>query len=314
MASDPLGTADLLADALDLTPTETSNLRNAAPFVSMLPAVPSSNGTTHKYPVETGAPVVGYRSVNAGRDTDSSIDTVTTVNLAVLDWSFYVDQALAAVWRRGGKAAVLAREANRHLRSALFAYEQQIFYGTTSPGDSGGFSGLGNSTAYDGASDAMVVDATGTTATTGSSVWAIRIGPDDFQAVYNSDEIVNVDQMPTSTYMTDGSGKLFPIWWVGACTWNAIQIGGTYSAVRIANLTEDSGKGLTDALLAKALEKFKPNQGPTVFVMNKRSQRQLRASRTATNPTGAPAPFPDEAFGVPILITDAITSTETLLS
>ncbi len=314
MPSDPLGTADLLADALDLTPTDTSNLRTAAPFVAMLPAVPSSNGTTHKYPIETGAPVVGYRAINAGRDTDSSIDIVTTVNLAVLDWSFYVDQALASVWRRGGKAAILAREASRHLRAALFAYESQIWYGTGTGGDSGGFSGLGNSTAYDGAADSMVVDATGTTATTAASVWAIRVGPDDFQAVYNSDEIVQVDQVPTSTYMVDGSSKLFPIWWVGACTWNAIQIGGTYSAVRIANITEDSGKGLTDALLAKAIEKFKPNMGPTVFVMNKRSQRQLRTSRTATNPTGQPAPFPDEAFGVPIVLTDSLLNTEAILS
>ena len=49
-------------------------------------------------------------------------------------------------------------------------------------------------------------------------------------------------------------------------------------------------------------------------VMNRRSLRQLQNSRTATNPTGAPAPIPDSAFGVPIIVTDAIVSTEALLT
>jgi hypothetical protein len=46
--------------------------------------------------------------------------------------------------------------------------------------------------------------------------------------------------------------------------------------------------------------------------MNRRSLRQLQQSRTATNSTGAPAPFPTEAFGVPIVVTDALLSTEAL--
>jgi hypothetical protein len=53
---------------------------------------------------------------------------------------------------------------------------------------------------------------------------------------------------------------------------------------------------------------------PTILVMNRRSLKQLQESRTATNATGAPAPFPSEAFGVPILVTDAITNTEALLT
>jgi len=46
--------------------------------------------------------------------------------------------------------------------------------------------------------------------------------------------------------------------------------------------------------------------------MNRRSLKQLQVSRTATNATGAPAPFPQESFGVPIIVTDAILSTEAL--
>ena len=71
---------------------------------------------------------------------------------------------------------------------------------------------------------------------------------------------------------------------------------------------------MTDALLAQLIEKFPAGRGPNYLVMNRRSLRQLQASRTATNPTGAPAPFPSEAFGIPIVVTDAISSTEALLS
>ncbi|MBA7711875.1 hypothetical protein ES703_120842 [subsurface metagenome] len=46
--------------------------------------------------------------------------------------------------------------------------------------------------------------------------------------------------------------------------------------------------------------------------MTARSLGQLQDSRTATNPTGAPAPFPESAFNVPIFDTTAITNTEAL--
>jgi hypothetical protein len=59
---------------------------------------------------------------------------------------------------------------------------------------------------------------------------------------------------------------------------------------------------------------FPASRGPNYVVMNRRSLGQLQRSRTATNPTGAPAPFPQEAFGVPIVVTDQINSTETLLT
>jgi hypothetical protein len=46
--------------------------------------------------------------------------------------------------------------------------------------------------------------------------------------------------------------------------------------------------------------------------MSRRSRMQLQMSRTATTPTGAPAPYPQEAFGVPIEETDSIIDTEAL--
>ena len=79
-------------------------------------------------------------------------------------------------------------------------------------------------------------------------------------------------------------------------------------------LTADTGKGLTDLLIADLLSRFPASRPPTELVMNRRSLMQLQKSRTATNATGAPAPIPTESFGVPIIVTDQISSTEALVS
>jgi hypothetical protein len=46
--------------------------------------------------------------------------------------------------------------------------------------------------------------------------------------------------------------------------------------------------------------------------MNRRSLSQLRKSRTATNATGTPAPIPREVEGIPIIVTEALSSTEAI--
>jgi len=40
----------------------------------------------------------------------------------------------------------------------------------------------------------------------------------------------------------------------------------------------------------------------------------LRNSRTATNATGTGAPFPTEVEGIPIVVSDAVTSTEAIVA
>ena len=87
-----------------------------------------------------------------------------------------------------------------------------------------------------------------------------------------------------------------------------------YAIVRIANLTADSGKGLTDALLEDAMALFPSSMQPTMICMSRRSRKQLRKSRTTYSPTGSPAPNPVDFDGVPLIVTDSIIDTETLLS
>lgn len=313
MAYDPLVMADLVADALDLSNAEVTDLVQAVPFLNLLPMETSSNGETHKYSKETGAPVVGFRAPNVGRDLDSSIDTVVTVTLKILDFSWDVDKAIADIWRKGGKAALIAREGLRHIKSAMVAFEKQVIYGATALGDAGGFTGMVQAAPVDALADALTIDAAGTTADTASSCWAVRIGPNDLTGVVNGDGAISLGET-TVIQKTSSAALVYPAYYTPGCTWLGMQVGSIYSMGRIVNLTADSGKGLTDALIGSLLAEFPVGKFPTHLLMNRRSQAQLRASRTATNPTGLPAPFPEEAFGVPIVVVESIVNTEPLVA
>jgi hypothetical protein len=273
----------------------------------------ASAGTEHKYLKETGAVDVGFRAELDGRENKASADTLVTVTLKILDASFACDKALAMGYRKG-PAAYVEREMKRHIKAAFAEAEKQVFYGTGTGGDSAGFSGLGNSTLHDGAADAQVVNAGGTTASTGASAWLVRSNDDGRDVQVITGEGGKLDIGETSEQRIAGATGFYPGLWTAITGWLGLQMGSIYSVVRIANLTEDSGKGLTDALVAKALEKFPATRGPSFIAMNRRSLRQLQSSRTATSPTGAPAPFPADSHNIPIIVTDQLLSTEALLA
>jgi len=311
MANDFLTVSDMVSDAYDLSGQETSEVRAAAPVIAALPAIAASNGTVHKQSVMTQLPVTGFRTENAGRDFDHSVDRIDTVDLKILDWSWAVDKAVADSSRfAGGKSEYVAREGRRHVMSAMFNLEQQWINGTNHMAD--GFLGLADSGNLGSISDDMVVDAGGTTASTSTSVYLIRRNSAECGLVYKGDGAVQLGETITQNFI-DSNGKNYPAYYTSGCGWFAGFFGSLYSVVRIANLTADSGKGMTDDLVYQALERFPAGHAPDMMIMNRRSQFQIRASRTATNATGAPSPIVDSVAGVPILTTDAISSVEALL-
>jgi hypothetical protein len=291
-----------------------TDLLNQAPVLAAIQATTASNGTQHKYLKLTGAPTVGFRAVNTGKVWSTSGYTEVTVNLANLDASFIADIALAQSYRYGAEAFI-EKEAKSQLQQALFQFESQIWYGT-SAGAASGFSGLNDNTNYSTSTGALTVNAGGTTASTGSSVFLIRSVPDEkgITAVIGNQGVIAVGDTvvtykPDDTTATSG----YPVYMTPISAQLAMQIGGNYSAVRICNLTADTGHGLTDLLISKALSLFPVNQQPTHICMNRRSLYQLQQSRTTFNPTGQPATIPDQAFNVPIIATDSILSTEALI-
>ena len=295
----------------NLADRDISDLLDDAPLLAALAAdvVP---GTDHKYVKETGAPVVGFRAVNDGLENTKSADTLVTIDLKILDASFAVDKALADAYR-GGPENYIGREAVRHLKSAFFHAEKQILSGTGNEAD--GFNGLPDDGNLNALADDMGVGAGGTTDSTASSVWAIRSSGDmnDSVVIAGDDGKIEIGDSVVQRLAGSSTGS-YPAYYTPIQGWLGLQVGGKYSVGRMANITEDSGKSLSDSLLADLLGIFPAGRGPSYLVMSRRSLKQLQKSRTATNATGAPAPFPSEAFGVPIIVSDGVSDVETLVS
>ena len=301
----------------NLADIDVTDILDDAPFLKALAADESSNGETHKYLKETGAPVVGFRAANDGRENSKSADTLVTVTPKILDASFTVDKAVADIYRRGPNAW-LGREGVRHWRAAISLAEKQLLYGTGQ--EAGGFTGLADASTIDAVADTMVVDAGGTTAATASSVFAVRTNANGTDVTLigageggNSPSIA-LKMGETIVQRVAGATGTYPAYYTPAMAWLALQIGSAYSVGRIANLTADAGKGLTDDLIADMLSQFPATRKPNYLVCSRRSLKQLQQSRTATNATGAPAPFPTESHNVPLVVTDSVKDTEAILA
>lgn len=262
-------------------------------------------GLNYKTRVRVGLPTVGFRNANDGVDATHGMVENRLVEVFLMNPRWECDKAVADV-AEDGPEAYIAEEAAAMVEASMQAVASQFYYGITDDPNKG-FPGL--IAAYDATN--MVVDATGSTANTGSSVWAVRWNPQDVQWVWGNggafplsdvslQRILGTNNKPLTAYCQEMIAR------------PGLQVGSKWSVGRIKKLTEDSTKGLTDKLIAKLLEKFPVGKAPDVLYMSRRSLRQLQESRTATNATGAPAPFPTESFGIPIEVTDAIVDTESL--
>ena len=238
-----------------------SDLLQDAPLLNALVADFASNGTQHKYLKETAAPVVGFRAINDGRDQGHSEDTKVSIDLALLDCSFHVDQMYADEYRYGAEAWI-ARESQRALQAGFFKAEQQLIYGTGA--DSDGFDGLADASTINGASDAMVVNAGGSTAV--SSVYLIRSVPalTDVTLITGNDGNIGIGD--TYQQMMDGSSTgIFNAYVTPVSAYLGLQIGSIYSIGRVCNIDAGSNS-LTDDLLSDAISKFPAARQPTVGI------------------------------------------------
>lgn len=124
---------------------------------------------------------------------------------------------------------------------------------------------------------------------------------------------------PWSQQFITRSSKELLAWKSNLSAWVGMQWVNKNALGRIYNLTAQTGKGLTDSLVADLLAKFPVGYTPDALFMTRRSRAQLQKSRSAvtTALTGstplAYAPLPMESNGIPIIITDSITNTETII-
>jgi len=276
-----------------------------------LGAARTISGLNYKTLVRTGLPTVGFRQVNAGTAVSKSQTEQRLIECYLMNPQFEVDKA-AADAAEDGAGAYLSDEAQAIMEAAMQALGVAFFYGADSTfGKTDSFPGClqayNNSTMY--------VDAGGTTDDTASSVWFVRFGLQNVRWVLGNGGEARVTD-PAEVRLVDGSGNPYTGYRQELYLRPGLQVGTVYDLCRIKKLTADSGKGLTDALIDQAMEKFPAGKPPTAIFMTRRSRRQWKNSRTATTPTGAPAPWPDSVDGpegpVPVFTTDSISNIEKL--
>lgn len=284
------------ANALDLG---LSDLLMNANLLRNMYAMPASNGTQHKYLKRTTAPSAGKRAVNDGLDRTFGADTIVTLDLGFFDSDHIVDVANAKGYTKGGAAGFIAREVPSHVQALFWKVELDVIADFAA--------------AIPLSGNAMFVNGGAASGSVNSSVYAIRSnGEKEVAIVIGNDGEVSVGE--TATALTQGANdKTLTVYVTPINSYAKAQIGSVYSLARLGNLDATSNK-LTDAKLASLINLAPADRPFTHLVMNRRSLGQLQASRTATNPSGAPAPFPEEAFGIPIVVTDAITSTEAIVA
>jgi len=282
-----------------------TDLLDEAPLLKVLFAQVASNGTLHKYLKQTTASSAAFRAALDGVTKTASADTLVTDTLAILDASFDTDVALADAYK-GGRDAWLQKELVRSLKQAFFVAEKQVIYGVGN--DANGFAGLHDNAQLDAIADAMVIECAtpGASVSSQTSVYILRSGKDDCSFILGNEGKIVVEDQPTIIQKAGSATGTFPALYVPVTGYSGFQIGGAYSAARICNIET----ALTDDDIYEGLALFPSSRQPNLIAMNRKALKLLRASRTATNPSGEPAPRPIAVDNIPIICTDAVVSTE----
>jgi major capsid protein gp7 len=261
-------------------------------------------GTSFNSLIRTALPDDGFRAANTGKAATKPTYVNRLIQTFIVDASWRADVAIAKACVDGADS-FCAQEALAHLEGAITNVCKQFYYGTASgiTGAAQGHQGLIN--LLDATN--MEVDAAGAGSDC-SSIWAVKFGPRDVQWVMGEGGGLDEGDIAMQEVL-DGSSNPYHAYVQSITGWLGLQVKSEQSIGRIRDV--DAGKPLTDDMLSALLQKFPVGKVPDVLLMSRRSLGYLQQSRTATNPTGAPAPFPKQAFGIPIALTDSIVDTET---
>lgn len=291
------------------------DVANEIPEIQFFAASPVTRNS-YKTLAMTGLPTVAFRDTGTLRTFDSAALTTHDVACKYLDASWTLEQAVAqqSDW---GEDFAKAIQQRAHLKSAFSWLAKQIWAGIAN--DAHGFVGFDafiDAVVDEGHNREMVVTANSGSVSDASAVYAVRTGLDSAQLAWGSqgkfDEGEVVEQLLCSSDPSDPEGttnSLSGAWHYAQKLggWVGLQVSSRYAAAKIENLSAASGAaGLDDDLLYQLIEKFPAGMKPNAIFMNRRSFSQLRQSRTAYNPVGAPAPYANEFEGIPVYVSDAI--------
>ncbi len=289
-----------------------------APELERFPAR-TINGTSYHTLLRTGLPSAQFTGVNEGVDPSKSTYENKLVECFPVRSVIEIDKALISA--DNSQSSLEYDESTGVTQAVMRLIGRQVYYGRAAgKGDPKGFIGL-----QDVVLNQMLVSAGGTTADTASSVYFVKFGESDVQLVFGNKNVLTLAPFRDET-LRDKNNKPFDGRIAHLTGWAGIQVVNPNSIVRIANLTADSGKGLTDALLAEAYNRFPAGYVPDAIFMTRRSRSQLQASRSAlvslqgngkSGSLGGGAgyvPTPTEFEGIPIIATDSLLNNEAIVA
>ena len=283
-----------------------------APEVQIMPAR-TIRGTSYKIASRVSYPGVGFRAANEGSTPTKSEFENQLIECYILSGAVQADVAVARAYE-DGEQAWKDIESVGVMRQAMIELGSQVIYGTSHQAK--GFPGL--QAIHTAFNSGLVVDAGGTTAATGSSVYGINTDTQGVQLVFGAGTTFELGEWRIENV---GTSSVYPAHVANLTAWVGMQVGSKFSVGRLKDATADSGMGVTDAKLAELLSKYPVGYRPNYWLMNRRSAYQLQVSRSASTvqngvktSSGSEifAPLPTESNGIPIVITDSIGNTEAL--
>ena len=274
----------------------------AIPEIRVFAADPIK-GTSYRTLIRKSLPTVTFRSANEGVTASKSAYENRRIEAYCINPRFETDE-IVAMEHPQGVAGSLAEEGIAQTEAAWLQVARQLWIGQTN--DAKGFPGF-----PDLVHSSLVTDVAGGTTAARSSVWGVKFGPTNCRFVLGHNGKFSLDD-PRRETLYDADDKPFTGWVQEMLGFIGLQVASIYSVGRIKGLTQDSGKTLTDDVVATWLTKFPANKLPDALFMTKVQLEELRKSRTATNATGAPAPRPTECHGIPIHVSEAIPTGETV--
>ena len=291
-----------------------------APEFAQFPVIRKS-GTSYKIVSRNQLPQSGFRQVNQGIGTSKSGYKQQVKEMFPVDVIINVDELIVKGDDESAGGDILTKEAQGALQSVINTLGTQIWYGTTSPGDPNGFSGLR-------AQCTNSIGAGGTSNTTSAYLvwlhpWGVNL------PVGNKGEIAMIpwfkQQVVVTNPGTTGTSNLMA-WVSNINCFIGLTVGSDYSVFAITGLSQPGTLTypLTDKLGSQLISyiPMMRRQG-LMWFMNRNALYQLQQSRSTIAvsgggsywPAGAgggPAwsPTPDNLGGYPIVVTDSIINTE----
>ena len=319
----------------------------------------TTSGTKFQALARTSLPTAsGFKDYNQGATAGAASFALREFQAKLLLAKVQVEMVTAARWdaeKAVDAPSYFDLQVQATMQSEMKNLEKCLFYGTSQ--DAKAFPGLKQLTPYvtanvltltedPGATDYIktVINAAGTTSSTASSVYSVVHGVLDCQLVVcndNGGELLGMTEpfrqalapdsnSPTATleYMLAQISGHFGVSVSGMNQTPNSVVPTQYSVRRLANLTEDSGKGVTDAKLEQLVLSHGDGIVPSRLYMNGRSARQWADSRSASTATlflgmsgdarnnigSLRAKRPDNFEGIPVTYTSAIASNDAIES